>query len=158
MCLGFSLCAVYPSLVLLWLTAGTGERAVQKQYGGSCSFCRARWLRCWLISYSLIAPSSCELLSSPSQRKGRDGSVFCSFLCNIWVLREQALPLQEQRSDHSPWARDAPAVQHHRCIQEGCLILSMILVPPTAVVLALIQAVGFSSMNTLVHSSLLPPC
>lgn len=134
----------------------TGERAVQKQYGGSRSICRARRLQCWLISYLLIALSSCDLLSSPSQRKG-------------WIILQQ-LPLQHLGSVESrlclarssavtaaPRARDAPAIPHHGCIQGGCLIVGTVLVPPTAVVLALIQAVGLSNMDNPVHSSLLPP-
>ena len=136
---------------------GTGERAVQKQCSGSCSVCGARRLQHWLISYLLIAPSSCELLSSPSQRKG-------------WIILQQ-LPLQHLGSARAgsallgavqqlqpPWAQDARTVQHHGCIQEGCSILGIVLVPPTAVVLALIQAVGLSSVDNPVHSSLLPPC
>jgi len=94
---------------------GTGERAVQKQYGSSRNACRARQLQRWLISYLFIASSSCELLSSPSQRKGR-------------IILQQ-LPLQHLGSTRAgsalpgaaqrlqpPWAWDAPTVQHCGCI------------------------------------------
>lgn len=85
-------------LALAETQRGTVEGAVQKQYSGSRSVCRARWLLRWLISYSLIAPSSCELLSSPSQRKG-------------WIILQQ-LPLQHLGSARagsaSPGAAQRP--------------------------------------------------
>lgn len=150
MCLGFCLCAGFPQVILLWLKAGGGlvkellktNRAVAE---------------CWLMSYSLIAPSSCELLSSPSQRKG-------------WIILQQ-LPLQHLGSSRAgsgslgaaqqpqlSWAWDAPTVQHHGCIQGICWNFNIVLVPPTAVVLALIQVLDLSNMDNPACSSPLCPC
>lgn len=104
---------------------------------------------CWLMSYSLIAPSSCELLSSRSQRKG-------------WIILQQ-LPLQHLGSTRAdpgslgaaqppqpPQSWDAPTVQG------TCWNLSTVLVPPTAAVLALIQVLDLSKMDNPVCS--LCPC
>lgn len=134
----------------------TVEGAVQKRYSSSCSICRAGRLQRRLISYSLIALSSCKLLSSPKQ--GKDGSFLSSFLCNIWAPRELALPRQELRSDRSHPGTGCslcPALWMH---PRGFSILAVALVPPTAVILALIQAVGLSNEDNPVHSSLLPHC
>lgn len=58
----------------------------------------------------------------------------------------------------SPRARDALAVRRRGYIQGGHSILGIVLVPPTAVILALIQAAGLSNADNPVHSSLLPHC
>lgn len=150
LCLGFCLCAGFPQVILLWLKAGGG--LVKELLKTSRAVAE-----CWLMSYSLIAPSSCELLSSPSQRKG-------------WIILQQ-LPLQHLGSARAgsgslgaaqqpqlSWAWDAPTVQRHGCIQGICWNFNIVLVPPTAVVLALIQVLDLSNMDNPACSSPLCPC
>lgn len=111
---------------------------------------------CWLMSYSLIAPSSCELLSSLSQRKG-------------WIILQQ-LPLQHLGSSRAgpgslgaaqppqpSQAWGAPTVQH-RGIQGTCWNLSLDLEPPTALLLGLAQVLDLSNMDNPACSSPLCPC
>lgn len=104
LCLGFSLCAAFPQVLLLWLEAEGG--LVKELFKTSRAVAE-----CWLMSYWLIAPSSRELLSSLSQRKG-------------WIILQQ-LPLQHlgftraasgslgaAQPPQPPKARAAPTVQH----------------------------------------------
>lgn len=109
LCLVFFLFAGFPQVLLLWLK-GEGE-LVKELFKTSRAVAE-----CWLMSYWLIAPSSHELLSSPSQRKGR-------------IILQQ-LPLQhlgftrassgslgaaQPPQPHQAWG--APTVQHRGCIQ-----------------------------------------